>query len=477
MFRSVLPGLLLVALQFIASEARAQSWLEALVEVDELTAAGALEEAEARGTEAVELAEVQFGSTSDQLADTYIKLGEVQLANERSFAAEVSVTRALEIYERNHGVHSERLVDPYIALGDVFTIRRQHDYAFDAYQQARDIVRRGDGLRDVSQNPITLRMSDAAMALDESELAVGLQLEVFDLVEREFGAESEEFYLAHVMLADWFSANEFYREASEVYDFASALVLLHPDGDPLNAVYLLQRAATSFAYGESSRRLVEFDDRRQFLSSRLFEDDTEGATGDDSSVSYSRTQAIRKYGEFYAETPPLRLGRYRPIEAPEELNRALNILHAQPLYPIEIEAVILRDMGDWDVFHDLSKEYDSRYTDAWELLTEHEVGAELIDEWFTSVEPLTNKKLRSSVLSDEEGALDGYVELEFLIDVNGVATDIEVIAAEPEGLVDREAIRFIRSSRFRPGLVDGELVESVRTKRIEFRYDPRHASD
>jgi protein TonB len=62
----------------------------------------------------------------------------------------------------------------------------------------------------------------------------------------------------------------------------------------------------------------------------------------------------------------------------------------------------------------------------------------------------------------------GWVELEFLIGADGVPAGIEVVAAEPEGVFEDNAVAALQRWRYEPVLADGGAVEQRARVRIRF---------
>ena len=62
--------------------------------------------------------------------------------------------------------------------------------------------------------------------------------------------------------------------------------------------------------------------------------------------------------------------------------------------------------------------------------------------------------------------IEGRVELEFLIGIDGSVSDVSVLSSEPEGIFDREAIGALQRWRFEPP------ASPMRAKRaLEFKLD------
>lgn len=64
--------------------------------------------------------------------------------------------------------------------------------------------------------------------------------------------------------------------------------------------------------------------------------------------------------------------------------------------------------------------------------------------------------------------IQGYVDVEFIVDTNGRVRDATVIEAQPPGVFDRAALSSIIHWKFEPRQRDGVPVEIIARQRIEF---------
>lgn len=63
----------------------------------------------------------------------------------------------------------------------------------------------------------------------------------------------------------------------------------------------------------------------------------------------------------------------------------------------------------------------------------------------------------------------GWVLVSFTVDTDGGTSDIKVVDSKPGRVFDRAAIDAIKRYRFKPAMLDGEPVTSVKQQRIEFK--------
>jgi protein TonB len=76
-------------------------------------------------------------------------------------------------------------------------------------------------------------------------------------------------------------------------------------------------------------------------------------------------------------------------------------------------------------------------------------------------------------LTNDPDAPRGHVLVRFDIDATGRSQNVTVVSSDPVGLKDEAVARHIRESRFRPNIVDGQLVTTRgRALDVVFRYVP-----
>jgi len=65
--------------------------------------------------------------------------------------------------------------------------------------------------------------------------------------------------------------------------------------------------------------------------------------------------------------------------------------------------------------------------------------------------------------------LEGWVELEFLVDSSGAVKNISIIQSEPERIFDSAAVKAVRQWKFEPAERAGAPVESQERRRLVFK--------
>lgn len=74
-------------------------------------------------------------------------------------------------------------------------------------------------------------------------------------------------------------------------------------------------------------------------------------------------------------------------------------------------------------------------------------------------------------LTARRRGIEGWVDLQLVVDRDGLARDVEVVAAEPLGIFDAAAVAAVQRYRFDPYRQDGTIYERLLALRIEFVLD------
>lgn len=69
--------------------------------------------------------------------------------------------------------------------------------------------------------------------------------------------------------------------------------------------------------------------------------------------------------------------------------------------------------------------------------------------------------------------VEGYVDIRFLVDLEGNVRHLEVLKAEPNGVFEETVLRTVRRWRFKPGRKDGMPVETWVETSVRFSLDRR----
>ena len=148
------------------------------------------------------------------------------------------------------------------------------------------------------------------------------------------------------------------------------------------------------------------------------------------------------------------------------------ILEPPPL----LLAATLRDLGDWYAAFSRVGRGGHEYRESWNTLGELENADELREAWYQKpsfvlyVTP-SQRGLRPE--GSEPGLVKGFVSVTFDVTPEGRTENVTVVESEPPGKKDEAILRSMRRSRFRPRIVDGEIVRAEQlTRKFTFSFKP-----
>lgn len=381
------------------------------LEIGELAEAKDFAAAAARLDELLALTEAEFGPESEMLAEAYTEAARIRSGNGDYLRAEEDALQAVEIYRQALGSYVREMIDPYLVLGDAYHASGDYPSALSAYDEARTVSRRVDGLLNMGQVEIIDRMTISAKRMNQFEEADSLQLDALNLVERSHEPDSPEAIDAVFKYALWLRENNLFSREREQYARIDRLIRKAHGDDSILLVRGLRERANSF--------------RIQGIEENL------GISG---------------------------------------LRDALEILQADP-DPLMM-AEVTRDLGDWEVAFSRVDTNGEYYLRSWALLEQVENGDERREAWYDQTHRVLMAPLSQRGLSSAPDAPMGHVVVHFTVDVHGRTSDVVVVESDPPGLKDEAVLRQFRLSRFRPRIVDGMLVPARRGYDIQFTYAP-----
>ena len=366
------------------------------------------------GVRLVELTVQEFGKNSRQAAEAYADLADAQRRAGEYDAAEKSFLQAVEIYRVIDGPLTPLAIAPLTGLGDNYREDSEYLNAVTAYGEARTLSRRAFGLLNEAQIPLLDRLSETLLDLNKPAEADQQQIEARRLVQRSYPPESPESLAATYKYAQWLRSNSRFQEERDQYKYARRIIQEHFGKEDPRQVRCLLGIGNSYR----SQRIP----------------DGEGATA---------------------------------------LGDALDLLLAQSEHDDAGIAEALRDTGDWQVAF-AKLDYDgAEYRRAWQLLGNVANGEQLRAEWFRGPSYVLREPVSLRGLAQDPGAPSGHVLVRFDLDANGRSANAVVVESDPPGFKDEAVLRHIRRSRFRPQMVDGEIVPAQSLAlQFKFQYMP-----
>lgn len=368
----------------------------------------------------------------------------------------ISYLRALEAAQ--HRYHPD-MVRPLMLLGDAQLAQGDYGKALNSYERAVHVRRVSDGLLAPGQAELIYKQAEALHMMGSIGEASNREEYAYELLARAYGALSEALLPATYRLADWHRRNYNIFPARALYKRAMRIHEANEQQGALSIIPALQGLAFTYRLERFPPRYVAERETRTF-----------------SSASSRASERLTVFEQ------PIAINNFP--EAERALQRIVRIRQEHPeSTPAEVGEAIL-DLADW---HLLWERFRKAHT-----LYEH-VHAEFdaldsVDAAAYFAEPLllhfpipaTPRSAQGGDQGDSPRAAlrTGFVETSFRVSPNGSVQNMQVIASEPEGLMDFRVRRSLRSARYRPALVAGKAAPfENQIHRHEFQYRPKEAEE
>lgn len=335
------------------------------------------------------------------------------------------------------GIWSLDGVDPLVRLGLRAARQQSHAAAIDYFKQAQHILHRHDGVHTLAQVDLVQEMARSYLALADLETADSLMRFRHEIVTHNYGKDDVRVVPSMVELGNWFQARAEFREAIAIYRDALALLRAqNVTGRPVQRTLNLL-SFTEYLQGRCcSRELVEAA--------------VEAIMTDDESDFADRASAMRaaadmmilagfeqRAGEMYAAAGSFVEAGQGPVWL--GVSRGDRMMRAYEPF-----------MARMDPRSSLNQE--SR------LPPGQLVGS-----------PLAFCESQLDQIVGRRDYRDFEIQLEFVVDDDGRARKVRVVDSNAPAAVDLLTTRVLRTSRFRPVVRDGEVVEQ--TVRLTQRFD------
>ena len=370
--------------------------------------------------------------------------------NERLAGDFLQATRtledALERIEDDYGVWDQRNVSALTELGAVQAALGRVDAAVASYQQALHVNRINQGLHDVTQLGILDDLTELSVAIRDWEQANQFQEYGFRIQQREYGAGSPRLVPGIYRLANWYQRTGAVFQARALYEQAVAIL--------------------EAAYGPTDVRLI---DALQgiALTYRLERYPIATRAQRDQENAFTFSSGPRQ-GEIPLADARMTVNRYGAGES--ALARVVEIHDANPDALPREKAEALLDLGDWYLIFDKWSSAFEAYDRARVLLATDGWDEARVEGLFSEptplVFPLPDPPSPPAWASDRTERR-GYIDLVYDVTDRGRVGDVDVVSAEPEGLMDFRTRKAIKAARFRPRFEAGE---PVGTRDIQYRH-------
>jgi len=395
--------------------------LEAQLELRDLIDQEAYLDAVPVAERIVELTQEEFGAVSQETAVAFSNLGEMQRRAGHYDDAALNFLASVDAFRETDGEFSESVITPLVGLGASYHALGDYPEAVVVFEEARTVNRRVFGLLNEDQIVILDYLANTMLSMRQYAEADQQKLTAMRIMERTHGTDSLEILPALYSHARWLRRSFRFNEERDYYTRAMNIIRDIEGRDSVLLVAPLKEIGNSF-----------------------------------------RAQKLPE-------------GR-----GVSSIRRALEILQAQP-EPDRLElAEVLRDLGDWSVAFSKVGPTGNEYREAWALLNEIEDGERWQGRWFREPGYVLRENPSTRGLADplDPGAVAGHVLVVFDVTPAGRTENIAIVESEPPGLKDESAARAIARSRFRPRMIDGELVRAEGIARnFTFHYVPQSDGD
>ena len=367
--------------------------------------------------------------------------------------SEEFLERYIRAVESAHYRYHPDLVRPLTLLGDARFGQRRLDRALETYDRALHIRRVNDGLFAPEQVAVVYKQAATFKAMGNLQEAGNREEYAYSVLQKAYGPLSQDILPGTYRLAEWyresfniFAARALYERALHIYEAneQQSSVSALPALKGLVFTYRQERFPP---YYVSDARTNSLDTAPMSLSNRA--------------TVYSQQITVNNFPA--AERALQHIVRIRREHADST--------------PLEVYEAIL-DLADW---HLMWEHFNKAHT-LYEFVFAQMQELESVDAGEYFAEPLLlhmplpadPKPPRSGAESAERDSIPGFIEAAFRVSTNGSAQNVEILAADPEGLMDFRTRRSLRSSRYRPAMANGKAIPyENQTWRHEFRYVPR----
>jgi len=383
--------------------------------------------------------------------------------------------------ENQGGAWDPNLVETLASIGELQ--QQQGDYlaAIDTFDRALHVNRINNGLESVSQVALVQELIDSYLALQDWESADVYQNYLFYIQQKTFGPDDPRLIPALANLGNW-HVRAFKRGIGE------------PLGLRLSSAILLFNAAARLLgehFGSNDARSIPF--QREIANSAFLIATNPGLMTEIDRVRFRLEQEI--FRDMLQEDSAAMPGGFGAGE--RALREIIEIASAGgDVYAL---AEAHAHLGDWYLTAERRRSAEEQYTMAWDLLAAPSEVAEGQEQEAQDQEeqeeiPPTPQQQqlfsrativptfvehsrwlsRSSLDGRALNSLNwGEVDLTFTVTRNGSARQIEILGEEGEVIPGHvlRIIRELRSYRFRPQVVNGEMIDSRNNRaRVRFWY-------
>ncbi|GLS27677.1 tetratricopeptide repeat protein [Marinibactrum halimedae] len=364
-------------------------------------------------------------------------------------ASSVDVLDEIARIESEQGAYSADLSEHLVSLGSSYQENGDHEAAVEAFKRAIHVERIHGGLYNLNQIAVLERMIESHVAVGDWKAASDRYEHFYWLHQRNYGDGDPRMLPVIEKLSHWHL---------NAYSLDSSSVSNH-----LVSAHNLYRMAVNIIdenYGSHDIRMI--NPLKGLAVSNYYL-----AT---LSQEQNRMAPISTSAQAEAEKKA-RLDQYilnAYYNGKAALTRMVEIYDQQEDAPIEEKIKARVQLGDWFMMFDRPHSAFAEYKTAYSNITEHKLSSPFSQSLFKEPRALPDMPVVKTQMPDNNEPHE-YVLVQFDVSARGQARRVEILEAHPQknvGLKTRVR-KSLRSTRFRPQLIEGEAVE---TKHIVHRY-------
>lgn len=367
------------------------------------------------------------------------------------------------LVERGDG-YSPARAELALELGKALQDSGEHTAALQAFDEAQQVLRRQEGLFSTAQVNVLQARIDSELALGNVEAADVLHAALFSMQQQLFAAAPGELADAHLQWADW---------NASLYLQARAQVL--PGGRSDAAFELLDarlgRAFAAYHKGRSLLQSLEDSADPAQLARKVGTERRIAALVALANAQY-RSSTPNLLTKFGMESAAQQQRSNHPLlleHGSKALQRALSYSKSSA-EPQQVAQRLL-ELADWYRLMHQYEEAQGTYAEAAALLAQSGVTAARQQRILQGGMPVHDPVAElQALLTQDEIAVDGYVDVAFDVDARGRARNARVLASsEDDPRLAEDLLRRVRNDAFRPGFADGQpLPQQAMTLRYYF---------
>lgn len=361
--------------------------------------------------------------------------------------------------EANGGAWDDNLVEELTALGRLQQQQGDHAAAIETLDRAMHVNRINSGLYTLEQIAVVEQLIQSYLALGNWEQADIYNNYLFHVQQKAYGSDDPRLIPVLDRLATW---------NIQAFNIGYGELL----GVRLRQSQIMFNAAARMVgihFGKTDERFVNY--QKNIANSAYLV-----ARNPDLMMEIERPE-YRSMQQMLAE----KLNERRPVQPPGFRTGERALMEVAQLYVEQADdpyatAEAITHLADWYLMFERRRGALENYQLAWDILQQQENSEELTQRLFGRVVPLpsfaSSIKTPDAFYKNEDGteALQyDYADLVFDVTANGTVRNIESISEENEAnQAQLSKLRiWVRSTRFRPLIIDGE---PQRSDGNHFRY-------